>query len=254
MYPILNITIPQEKRKEINAKILYVIDNNLTEKYNITPEIVYNAYTGKGGLHELSFNDYSSFYEYTKKKQSIEEGQFFTPHHICKFIVDCIKPKESDLICDMTAGIGNFANWLPIQENVYLNEIDISCVKIMKYLYPKANITARDIRDYNPDVKMDIVFGNPPFGIDLIVEGNKFKFEYYYFLKANEILKEGGLLAIIVPNYFLEDEFSHKFYIESINNMFELLVQFKLPKDIFSYVGVKNYETKAMILQKRICF
>ena len=207
-YQIHNINIPQEKRKEINDKILYLIENNLCEQHNITKEHVFGMYTGDGGLHGLSYNDYNSFHAYTKAKQNIEQGQFFTPHSITKFIVDCVKPSKMDLIADLTAGMGNFANCCPVEENVYLNELDIKAVKIAKYLYPKANITSDDIRFYNPDVKFDIIFGNPPFNLRWNVQKDEYLSQLYYCIKADQLLKPSGIMALIVPNSFLKDEFS----------------------------------------------
>ena len=113
-YQIHNIIVPQDKRKEINDKILYLIDNDLCEQYNITKNHIFEMYTGNGGLHGLKYNDYDNFHSYTKAKQEIEQGQFFTPHFICKFIVDCIKPSKMDLFIDLTAGMGNFAKYLPV--------------------------------------------------------------------------------------------------------------------------------------------
>jgi len=130
-YPIKNINIPQNKRKEINNKCLYVVENNLNV---LSQTDIFNAYSGDGGLHGLEFNDYNNFHSYTKAKQEVEQGQFFSPHVICKFMVDCIKPSKMDLIIDLTAGMGNFANYLPVEENIYLNELDIKAVKIAKYL------------------------------------------------------------------------------------------------------------------------
>lgn len=247
-YQIKNITIPQEKRKEINEKCLYVIENGLNA---LTPEIVFNSYTGEGGLHGLSYNDYNSFHAYTKAKQNIEQGQFFTPHTITKFIVDCVKPSKMDLIADLTAGMGNFANYCPVEENVYLNELDIKAVKIAKYLYPKANITADDIRFYSPEIKFDIVFGNPPFGLTWSIGKDEFYSEIYYIKKSYDLLKPAGLLAMIVPLSFLNDDFSDRRKREYVDSMFNLIIQIELPKNAFKNVGVENYSTKIMILQKK---
>ena len=46
-------TIPTNKRKELNDKVLYLIDSDEIEKISLTPEDLFNAYTGDGGLHEL---------------------------------------------------------------------------------------------------------------------------------------------------------------------------------------------------------
>lgn len=247
-YQIKNIIIPQEKRKEINDKCLYVIENGLNA---LTPEIVFNSYTGDGGLHGLSYNDYNSYYEFSKAKREIEQGQFFTPHNISKFIVDCIKLSNSDLVTDLTAGMGNFANYCPVEENVYLNEIDMKAVKIAKYLYPKANITAEDIRSYNPEIKFDIVLGNPPFNLKWNVGRDEYLSQLYYCIKASQLLKAGGIMALIVPNSFLNDTFSDGGMIKTINEYFNFICQFDLPVDSFKNVGVNYFETKIMIFQKK---
>jgi len=247
-YQIHNIIVPQEKRKEINNKCLYVIDNNLNV---LTPEIIFNSYTGDGGLHGLKYNDYDNFHSYTKAKQEIEQGQFFTPHFICKFIVDCIKPSNNDLIADLCSGMGNFANYLPVEENVYLNEIDIKAVKVAKYLYPKANITSDDIRSYNPDVKFDIVLGNPPFSLCWQVGRDEYLSQLYYCIKSSQLLKPSGIMALIVPNSFLNDEFADGGMIKEVNNHFNFICQFDIPANSFKNVGLLALKLKLMIFQKK---
>ncbi len=179
-YLYRNISIPQYKRKEINNKIINIINNNLCDQFKITQEDIFTMYTGDGGLHELEFNDYNNFCEYTEAKKEIENGQFFTPHHICKFIVDCIKPSKFDLVADLTCGMGNFFNHLENQYNVYGNELDIKAYKVAKKLYPDANITNNDIRLYNPDIKFDIVLGNPPFNLKWKVSKEEYLSQLYY--------------------------------------------------------------------------
>ena len=41
-------------RQDLNEKILYLIRNNRADEFGITPEDIYNAYTGSGGLHGLN--------------------------------------------------------------------------------------------------------------------------------------------------------------------------------------------------------
>ena len=79
-----NVNIPQENRKEINEKLLYVIENNLDV---VTKQDVYSNYTGDGGLHGLNFNDYGNYVSFSQAKKEIECGQFFTPHDLCKTLV-----------------------------------------------------------------------------------------------------------------------------------------------------------------------
>lgn len=71
-YNNLNQTIPQEQRKQINEKILYCIDNDLCNKYGLTNQIIYNSYTGVGGLHSLEFSKFDSFHSYTKLNRKLK--------------------------------------------------------------------------------------------------------------------------------------------------------------------------------------
>lgn len=54
------LTLTAEQRKMLNAKAVYLAENGLEAWPDITPEEIYNAYTGKGGLHGLSRKDYAS--------------------------------------------------------------------------------------------------------------------------------------------------------------------------------------------------
>lgn len=250
-YKISSEAIPQDARKDINEKILYLIDNNLTEQYNINNEDIFNSFTGEGGLHGLEFKNYNSFYDFTNAKKEIENGQFFTSHNISKFLVDCLQPSEHDLITDMTSGMGNFFNYLPNELNVYGNELDMKAYKVSKFLYPNANITNQDIRNYKPDVQFDIVLGNPPFNLRWTVGNTEFLSQLYYCIKSHELLKPAGIMALIVPKSFLNDEFSDGGMIKEINDLFNFVCQFELPSNSFQHVGVSNFQTKIMFFQKK---
>jgi len=98
-YNIVDVNIPQEKRKEINDKILHIIDSKINS--NITKNDIFLSYTGQGGLHGLDYKDYDNYHEFSNAKKEIEMGAFFTPHKIAKMMVDCIKPTQTDLIADL---------------------------------------------------------------------------------------------------------------------------------------------------------
>lgn len=162
MYKDLQPTIPTTRRTEINEKILFCIDTHNTA---ITPEIAYDCYTGVGGLHDLSFNDYSNFHNYTEAKKEFEMGQFFTPHTICRMMVKMVSPTPSDRVADFCCDMSNFFNWLPAGTYAYGAELDSKAAKVAQFLYPDAKIECQDIVFASPEGKFDIVFGNPPFNL-----------------------------------------------------------------------------------------
>ena len=214
-------------------------------------EDIFNVYMGNGGLHGLDRKDFQNFHAYTEAKKEIEQGQFFTPAEICEFLVACVKPEPKDIIYDLTYGKGDFFNYLPTESNIYGTEIDMKAVKIAQYLYPKANLQYGDIRQYSPVLSGDIVFGNPPFHLEWGTKEAPVSSQMYYCKKAYQVLKNGGLLVLLVSESFLSDDFSNKGDIEEINHMFNLIVQFSLPADAFKEYGVTSFRTKAMILQKK---
>lgn len=250
-YQILNNIVPQNKRKEVNDKILYLIDNDLCEQYNITKNHIFEMYTGYGGLHGLNFNDFNNYHDFSNAKKEIELGAFFTPHFIAKFIVDCVKPSKFDICADLTCGVGRFFNYLPIESNIYGTELDIKAYKVCKYLYPDSNISNEDIRYYDPNIKFDIIFSNPPFNLQWKVGKDEYLSQLYYCIKSSQLLKPSGIMALIVPNSFLNDEFSNSGMIKEINKHFNFICQFDIPANSFKNVGVSYFETKIMIFQKK---
>lgn len=129
------LQIPIEQRQKLNEKILYLVENHEAELYGITPEDIFNVYTGNGGLHGLDRKDFQNFHAYTEAKKEIEQGQFFTPAEVCEFLVSCVKPEAEDIIYDLTYGKGDFFNYLPTESNIYGTELDMKAVKIAQYLY-----------------------------------------------------------------------------------------------------------------------
>jgi SAM-dependent methyltransferase len=249
-YENLNIQVPFNDRALINEKILTIITNN-----DLAPEIsktdIFNSYTGIGGLHGLKKDDYYNFHEYTEAKKEIENGQFLTPHHLCEYMVDFLQPSENDLIADLTCGTGNFFNFLPNLKNVFGCELDKKAATVAKYLYPDANIQNRSIEFYKPEERFDIIFGNPPFNLQFQLDGEKYVSQLHYMLKAAQLLKKGGLLALIVPETFLNDDFFKKTQIQLIDEQFNFILQYSLDSKSFKHLGVSNFATKIMIFQKK---
>jgi hypothetical protein len=240
--------IPQSKRKDINDKILHLITTGTAEKTGITCEDIFQAYTGFGGLHDLKYDDYANYHEFSEAKKKIEQGQFFTPPSLCEFTVSAIRPSSEDIIADLTCGSGNFINYLPNESNVYGNELDARAYKVVKYLYPNANLTNTDFRYYNPSgITFDLIIGNPPYGLDW----GDVTSHASYCIRSAQWLKPGGLLAVIMPSSFMTDEFFDKTMINRMNALYRFVAQKQFDSSLFRQVGVDDYDVKLMVFQRK---
>ncbi len=76
MYAIIPQQIPQDRRAEINEKILFAIDSG---KDLVPKESIYNCYTGTGGLHNLRQSDFTSYHEYAEGQEGIRDGTVLHP-------------------------------------------------------------------------------------------------------------------------------------------------------------------------------
>ena len=244
MYAIIPQQIPRDKRAEVNEKILFAIDSG---KDLIPKESIYNCYTGIGGLHNLKQADFSSYHRYAEAKKEFEMGQFFTPHELCRSIVEVLSPTSSEMVLDMCCGMGNFFNHLPNLHNTYGFDIDGRAVTVARHLYPEAHIEKCDIQQYRPEQRFDVIIGNPPFNLKFDCKLS----QEYYMDKAYEVLNPAGFLMVIVPVSFMQSEFWEKTRVANINSSFSFVGQTKLNPDAFDSMGVHNFSTKVMVFLRR---
>lgn len=244
MYAIIPQQIPRDKRAEVNEKILFAIDSG---KDLIPKESIYNCYTGIGGLHNLKQADFSSYHRYAEAKKEFEMGQFFTPHELCRSMVEVLSPTSSEMVLDMCCGMGNFFNHLPNLHNSYGFDIDGRAVTVARHLYPEAHIEKCDIQQYRPGQRFDVIIGNPPFNLKFDCKLS----QEYYMDKAYDVLNPAGFLMVIVPVSFMQSEFWEKTRVANINSSFSFVGQTKLNPDAFDSMGVHNFSTKVMVFLRR---
>ena len=244
MYAIIPQQIPRDKRAEVNEKILFAIDSG---KDFIPKESIYNCYTGIGGLHNFKQADFSSYHRYAEAKKEFEMGQFFTPHELCRSMVEVLSPTSSEMVLDMCCGMGNFFNHLPNLHNTYGFDIDGRAVTVARHLYPEAHIEKCDIQQYRPEQRFDVIIGNPPFNLKFDCKLS----QEYYMDKAYDVLNSAGFLMVIVPVSFMQSEFWEKTRVANINSCFSFVGQTKLNPDAFDSMGVHNFSTKVMVFLRR---
>jgi len=247
----MELTLSKEDRININDKFSYLMASGEILK-TFSKEEVFNYFTGKGGLHGLEFSNYDCFHSYTKAKQEVELGAFFTPDSLFKRIHDLIKIKDNYLVADLSFGKGGFFNGIKNESNCYGCEYDSLNHSVATTVFPKANLIKGDLKYYqNDDVSFDVIFGNPPFNLRWDFENDQMASQLVYVKKSYKLLKENGLFVLLVPCSFLKDEMMDQKGRDYMSNRFNLVSQYELPLDAFSAVGVQSFATKLMFFQKK---
>jgi len=118
-------------------------------------------------------------------------------------------------VLEPSLGSGNFFGMMPanLRNKSNLNgvELDVLTSKLAKYLYPKAKIaTATGFEEYDaPNGYFDMVISNPPFGSEPLRDLHRtpysgFSIHNYFIAKSIDKLRDGGILAVVVSNSFMD--------------------------------------------------
>lgn len=220
-------------------------------------------------------------YEYllSKISQSGRNGQFRTPRHIIKMIVELMAPKSDDVICDPACGTSGFlvaaGEYLKenYKEEIFFNKIKkdhymnhmfygydmdrtmlrIGAMNMMTHGIENPFIEYRDsLSDQNPDkAKYSLVLANPPFkgsldydtvSADLLKTCKTKKTELLFLALFLRMLKIGGRCACIVPDGVLfGSSNAHKAIRKAIieNNKLDAVIS--MPSGVFKpYAGVST--------------
>lgn len=220
-------------------------------------------------------------YEYllSKISQSGRNGQFRTPRHIIKMIVELMAPKPDEVICDPACGTSGFlvAAGEYLKENhkeeIFFNKIKkdhymnhmfygydmdrtmlrIGAMNMMTHGIENPFIEYRDsLSDQNPDkAKYSLVLANPPFkgsldydtvSADLLKTCKTKKTELLFLALFLRMLKIGGRCACIVPDGVLfGSSNAHKAIRKAIieNNKLDAVIS--MPSGVFKpYAGVST--------------
>lgn len=246
-----------EDRNRANELALEYVNNKEKDKQKI-----FDLFTGKGGLN-LPIRDHQSYFEWKTIKQSIEQGQFFTPYHLAQKMVSMLGISEHETMCDPNCGAGIFFNFHK-QDKCYGVEVDPVAYDIAQYLYPKAHLDNEDIYHeiYMRQNEFDYVIGNPPFNMYSEKATTRHEFDDYedsddiittlsqgqFLTYVQGYLKKNGLALFIVPKTFLQEKNKYQRY---VNEHFSFVGQCELDASTFAHYGVTNFNTKLVCLRAK---
>lgn len=136
-------------------------------------------------------------------------------------------------------------------------ELDSITGRIAAQLYPKANVQAgKGFEEITvPEGHFDIVVGNPPFGNEKIhdpkhPELGKFSIHNYFIAKAVHGTRPGGVVAVVVSNYFLDAKNPRARV--HIARSADLLGAIRLPNTAFQGNANTEVTTDIVFLRRRM--
>ena len=245
-----------------------------------TPAMLTKLIDGIDGLELGDSDSKGDLYEYLLSKVATAgtNGQFRTPRHIIKMMVELVKPNPADIICDPAMGSAGFL--VEAQEylrkhaaDLFLNEklrehfnndmfygfdmdrtmLRIGAMNMLLHGVDNPKIEYRDsLSENNTDSeKYTLVLANPPFkgsldyesvSADLLKVCKTKKTELLFLALFIRMLKNGGRAAVIVPDGVLfGSSKAHKQIRKEIIDNHKLEAVISMPSGVFKpYAGVST--------------
>ena len=231
---------------------------------------VLSQYVGWGGLADaFDPNKENWSAEYTQLKELLSEDEYaaarastlnahYTGPTVIRGIYDAVERMgfQSGNILEPSMGVGNFFGMLPTSmadSRLYGVELDSITGRIAKKLYPQADITVAGFETTDRRDFYDLAVGNVPFGQYKVNDKayNKlgFSIHNYFFAKAIDQVRPGGVVAFVTSRYTLDskDSSARKHMAERA----DLLGAIRLPNNAFRANAGTDVVSDIIFLQKR---
>ena len=231
---------------------------------------VLSQYVGWGGLADaFDPNKENWSAEYTQLKELLSEDEYaaarastlnahYTSPTVIRGIYDAVERMgfRSGNILEPSMGVGNFFGMLPdtMQDSrLYGVELDSITGRIAKKLYPQADITVAGFETTDRRDFYDLAVGNVPFGNYKVNDKayNKlgFSIHNYFFAKAIDQVRPGGVVAFVTSRYTMDskDSTARKHMAERA----DLLGAIRLPNNAFRANAGTDVVSDIIFLQKR---
>ena len=231
---------------------------------------VLSQYVGWGGLADAFDPDKNSWAkEYAELKGLLSEEEYkaargsvlnahYTSPTVIRAIYDAVERMgfRSGNILEPSMGVGNFFGMLPTSmadSRLYGVELDSITGHIAKKLYPQADITLAGFETTDRRDFYDLAVGNVPFGQykvnDKAYNKLEFSIHNYFFAKAIDQVRPGGIVAFVTSRYTMDskDSTARKHMAERA----DLLGAIRLPNNAFKANAGTEVVSDIIFLQKR---
>ena len=231
---------------------------------------VLSQYVGWGGLADAFDPGKDSWAkEYAELKGLLSEDEYaaarsstlnahYTSPTVIRSIYDAVERMgfRSGNILEPSMGVGNFFGMLPdsmADSRLYGVELDSITGRVAKKLYPQADITVAGFETTDRRDFYDLAVGNVLFGQYKVNDKayNKlgFSIHNYFFAKAIDQVRPGGVVAFVTSRYTMEskDSTARKPMAERA----DLLGAIRLPNNAFKANAGTEVVSDIIFLQKR---
>ena len=231
---------------------------------------VLSQYVGWGGLADAFDPGKDNWAkEYAELKGLLSEDEYaaarsstlnahYTSPTVIRSIYDAVERMgfHSGNILEPSMGVGNFFGMLPTSmadSRLYGVELDSITGRIAKKLYPQADITVAGFETTDRRDFYDLAVGNVPFGQYKVNDKayNKlgFSIHNYFFAKAIDQVRPGGVVAFVTSRYTMDskDSTARKHMAERA----DLLGAIRLPNNAFRANAGTDVVSDIIFLQKR---
>ena len=237
-----------------------------------TPEQqeVLSRYVGWGGLSDAFDPEKPAWAsEYAQLKELLTPEEYaaarsstLNAHYTSPTVIQAIYEAvgrmgfETGNILEPSMGVGNFFGMLPEEmrnSRLYGVELDPVSGRIAKQLYPKADITVGGFETTDRRDFFDLAIGNVPFGQyqvnDKAYNKLNFSIHNYFFAKALDQVRPGGVVAFVTSRYTMDakDSTVRRYLAQRA----ELLGAIRLPNDAFKKNAGAEVVSDIIFLQKR---
>ena len=255
-----------------NIKAIATLKQIESENRNATPEEqhILSQYVGWGGLADAFDTDKAGWrVEYDELKGVLTPEEYaaarastlnahYTSPTVIRAIYDAVENMgfQTGNILEPSMGVGNFFGMLPESmksSRLYGVELDSITGRIAKQLYPKADITVAGFETTDRKDFFDLAVGNVPFGqyqvSDRAFDKLGFSIHNYFFAKALDQVRPGGVVAFVTSRYTMDakDSAARKY----IAQRADFLGAIRLPNNAFRANAGTDVVSDIIFLQKR---
>jgi len=212
---------------QANLNAIQLLKHLEAEELQASPEQqqVLSRYVGWGGLpdaFDASKPSWASEYQalkaaFTPEEYTAARASTLNAHYTSPTVIRAIYEAVGNMgfqtgnILEPSMGVGNFFGMLPEEmqsSRLYGVELDSITGRIAKQLYPKANITVAGFETTDRRDFFDLAVGNVPFGQYKVNDPtyNKlgFNIHNYFFAKALDQVRPGGVVAFVTSRYTMD--------------------------------------------------